>query len=274
MGNNIDTALYVVATPIGNLEDITLRAIDVLKNVDVIACEDTRNTSILLDKYNIKNNLISYHKFSENQKADVFIDYLEKDKSVALVTDAGTPLISDPGCILVQKVLEKNYKIVPIAGASAVITLLSAIPREKEDFKFIGFMPRVKNQIIETVSDNKYENLVFYESPLRLIETLEVISKEFPNKKIALGRELTKKFEEIKIGKINDIIEYYKYNTLKGEIAAMLYADKQTEEIDITDKIKKLKALNLKDKEIAQILSTLYNVNKNTVYKRCIESFI
>ena len=137
-----------MATPIGNLEDITLRAIDVLKNVDVIAAEDTRNTSVLLDKYNIKNNLVSYHKFSESQKTETFINYLKEGKSVALVSDAGTPLISDPGEVLVSKVIKEGFKVIPISGASAVITLLSAIPREKEDFKFIGFLPRVKNQII------------------------------------------------------------------------------------------------------------------------------
>ena len=271
MGNNIEIALYIVATPIGNLEDITLRAIDVLKNVDIIACEDTRNTSFLLDKYNIKNHLISYHKFSESQKCETFLNYLSEGKSVALVSDAGTPLISDPGEILVKKVLEEGFKVIPISGASAVITLLSAIPRESEDFKFIGFIPRVKNQIIETVSKNKSENLVFYESPNRLIETLEIIKEQYPNKKVAVGRELTKKFEEIKIGNISEIIEYYQNNTLKGEIVVMLYADNDNNEIDITEKIRKLKQLNLKDKEISQILSTLYDINKNIVYKKCLE---
>lgn len=270
MGNNLETALYVVATPIGNLEDITLRAIDVLKNVDIVACEDTRNTSILLDKYNIKNHLISYHKFSESQKTETFINYLQEGKSVALVSDAGTPLISDPGEILVKNVLERGFRVVPVCGASAVITLLSAIPRQKEDFKFIGFLPRVKNQIIEIISKNRFENLVFYESPMRLIETLETILKSYPNKKIAIGRELTKKFEEIKTGNIVEIIDYFKNNTLKGEIVAMLYADTEKEEIDLEDKIKKLKSLNLKNKEIAQIISALYDINKNAVYKRCI----
>ena len=271
MGNNIETALYIVATPIGNLEDITLRAIDVLKNVDIIAAEDTRNTSVLLDKYNIKSRLVSYHKFSESQKTETFINYLKEGKSIALVSDAGTPLISDPGEVLVNKALELNYKVIPISGACAIITLLSAIPRNREDFKFIGFLPRVKNQIVETVSKNKNENLIFYESPMRLIDTLKIISDIYPDKKIAIGRELTKKFEEIKIGTIPEIIDYYKNNTLKGEIAAMLYADNKDDEIDLDEKIKKLKELNLKDKEISQIISTLYNVNKNTVYKKCIE---
>jgi len=271
LANNIENALYVVATPIGNLDDITLRAIETLKQVDVIAAEDTRNTSVLLEKYGITTRLISYHKYSETSRCELFLSYLNEGKSIALVSDAGTPLISDPGAILVEAVLNAGFRVVPIVGASAVIGLLSAIPRKCEDFKFIGFLPRVKNQILEVISKNQYENLVFYESPNRLIETLETIAIEYPDKKVAIGRELTKKFEEIKVGKITEIIEYFKNNTLKGEIAGLLYKDEKQEEIDVSSKIKKLKTLNLKDKEIASIIATLYDVNKNQVYKKCLE---
>ncbi len=271
MANSIETALYVVATPIGNLDDITLRALDVLKNVDYIAAEDTRNTSILLEKYSISTKLISYHKFSETKKVDLFINYLKEGASVALVSDAGTPLISDPGEILVESVLNEGFKVIPISGASAVVTLLSAIPRKKESFKFIGFIPRVKNQITEIIDENNQENLVFYESPNRLIQTLNVINENLPNKKIAIGRELTKKFEEIKVDTVSNILEYYKNNTLKGEIVCMLYADDSEQKKDLTLEIKKLKSLNLKDKEIAKILSVLFNVNKNDVYNLCLK---
>lgn len=271
MANNLESALYIVATPIGNLGDITLRALEILKNVDVIAAEDTRNTSVLLEKYNIKTHLLSYHKYSENSRVELFLGYLAENKSIALVSDAGTPLISDPGEILVQAVINEGYKVVPVAGACAVTTLLSAIPRKDESFKFIGFMPRIKKQIIELVLKNKNENLVFYESPNRLIETLEAIYEQFPDKKIATGRELTKKFEEIKVDSISNIIEYYKNNTLKGEIAAMLYKSEDRDDIDIDEKIEKLKNLNFKDKEISLILSGLFDVNKNEVYKRCIK---
>lgn len=274
MANSIENALYIVATPIGNLDDITLRALDVLKSVDVIAAEDTRNTSVLLEKYNISTRLISYHKYSENARLELFLSYLQEGKSIALVSDAGTPLISDPGEILVETVINNGFKVIPIVGASAVIALLSSIPRNGEDFKFIGFLPKIKNKIIETVSKNRDENLVFYESPNRLIETLEIIENEFPSKKVAIGRELTKKFEEIKIGKISEIIEYYKNNTLKGEIAAMLYKDEIQQEFDLDDKIKKLKTLNLKDKEISSILAILYDVNKNQIYKKCLELWL
>lgn len=272
MANNIENALYVVATPIGNLDDITLRALDTLKNVDVIAAEDTRNTSVLLEKYSISTKLISYHKYSENSRLELFLGYLNEGKSIALVSDAGTPLISDPGAVLVEAVKNEGYKVIPIVGASAILALLSSIPRIDEDFKFIGFLPRVKNQIKEIISKNKNENLVFYESPNRLIETLEIIKEDYPNKKIALGRELTKKFEEIKVLSVVDMIEYYKNNILKGELALMLYKDDEKDEIDVSDKIKKLKKLNLKDKEISSILAVLYDLNKNQIYKECLKN--
>ena len=272
MANNIENALYVVATPIGNLDDITLRALDVLKNVDVIAAEDTRNTSVLLEKYSISTKLISYHKYSENSRLELFLGYLNEGKSIALVSDAGTPLISDPGAVLVEAVKNEGYKVIPIVGACAILALLSSIPRIDEDFKFIGFLPRVKNQIKEIISKNKNENLVFYESPNRLIETLEIIKEDYPNKKIAIGRELTKKFEEIKVLSVIDMIEYYKNNILKGELALMLYKDDEKNEMDVSDKIKKLKKLNLKDKEISSILAVLYDLNKNQIYKECLKN--
>ena len=263
-------ALYVVATPIGNLKDITLRALEVLKTVDVIACEDTRNTSVLMNKYSISTRLISYHKFSEAERSELFLNYLREGKSVAIVSDAGTPLISDPGNVLVKEVTKQGFKVVPVVGASAVIALLSAVDRKDEDFKFIGFLPRVKNQIIETISKNNLENLVFYESPNRLLETLITIASIYPDKKITIGRELTKKFEEIKTGTVADIVEYYKNNTLKGEIVALLHKS-SAETIELSDKIRKLKALNLKDKEIANILASLFDVKKNDVYKMCLD---
>ena len=270
MDNSLENALYIVATPIGNLGDITLRALEVLKSVDYIACEDTRNTSVLAEKYSIPTRLISYHKYSEFERLDLFLSYLREGKSIALVSDAGTPLISDPGNILVKEVINQGFKVIPVGGISACITLLSAVSRIGEDFKFIGFLPKTKNQIIEIISKNNQENLVFYESPNRLSETLEIIKENYPNKEITVGRELTKKFEEIKSGNITSVIEYYKNNILKGEIVCLLHKSEK-EKTDIDDKIKKLKSLNYKDKDISIILSNLFNVNKNEVYKRSLE---
>lgn len=273
--NNLENALYIVATPIGNLADITLRAIETLKQVDVIAAEDTRNTTVLLNKYSITTRLISYHKFSESSRVELFLNYLKEGKSIALVSDAGTPLICDPGSFLVKEVRSAGFKVIPIPGVSTITTLLSAVSKTGEDFKFVGFMPRQKNKIEQLVLDNKKENLVFYESPNRLIETLNAINEIRKEAKIAIGRELTKKFEEIKIDTAQNLIKYYTDNLLKGEIAAMILKeetlDDETNSIEITEKIEKLKKLNLKDKEIAAIIATLFNVNKNAVYKKCLE---
>ncbi len=271
MANSIISALYCVATPIGNLDDITLRALDVLKNVDIIAAEDTRTTQVLLNKYSITTKLLSYHKFSESSRVELFLNYLKEGKKIALVSDAGTPLISDPGNILVEAVIKEGFRVIPIPGPSAITTLLSAVSRQDEDFKFIGFIDRTKNKIKETIIKNNCENLVFYESPMRLKDTLNVILETYPNKKITIARELTKKFEQIITDNIKEVIEYYENNTLKGEIAVLLHKTVQENEVDIDEKIKKLKALKLKDKDISSVLSELYNVNRNLVYKKCLD---
>ncbi len=271
MDSSIELGLYVVATPIGNLKDITLRALEVLKKADIIAAEDTRQTSVLLDKYDIKTKLISYHKFNETARIELFLSYLRKNKSIALVSDAGTPLISDPGAVLVDAIKKEGFRVIPIVGPSAILALLSAIPRQDEDFKFIGFLPKNKNQISEIIEKNEQENLVFFESPKRITAALETIEKTCPDRKIAIGRELTKKFEEIKVDTIQNIIEYYKNNPLKGEFAVLLYKKEVKLDIGLDKKIKKLKELDLKDKQIASILAQLYDLNKNEVYKKCLE---
>ena len=230
---------YIVATPIGNLSDITFRAVEVLKNVDYIACEDTRVTKILAEKYALTAKLFDCHKFNETEKSQKILSLLNDGKSIALVSDAGTPCISDPGSKLVKILNDNNIKITSIPGACAVTTFLTYIPRENEEYAFIGFIPRVKKQQIEILNKYKYTNCVFYESPNRLIETLENIKEEFGNNKaIAIGRELTKVFEEIKIGTVENILKYYQENMLKGEIVAMVFASetKNIEDAEIKDR--------------------------------------
>lgn len=259
--------LFIVSTPIGNLSDITFRALEVLKTVDIIACEDTRNTKILCEKYDILTPLISYHKFSEAQKTTVLLDRLNAGDNAALVSDAGTPLISDPGVKLVESAREAGIDVVPVPGACAITALLSSIPRQNETFKFIGFLPRTEAQIENLVKTNKGENLVFYESPNRLMETLFAISKTQNGRKIAIGRELTKKFEEIKVDTVENLIEYYKSSVLKGEIACMLYAldNPEDECSDISDKIEILKKLKLSDKDITGVINSLYGLPRNKI---------
>lgn len=259
--------LFIVSTPIGNLADITFRAVETLKNVDIIACEDTRNTKILCEKYEILTPLTSYHKFSESQKTAVLLDRLKAGENAALVSDAGTPLISDPGVKLVEEARLAGIDVVPIVGASAILALLSSIPRRSEDFKFIGFLPRVSGQIENLVKSNRAENLVFYESPNRLIETLTVISKVQKGRKIAIGRELTKKFEEIKVDTVENLLEYFKANVLKGEIACMLYAleEKNEDETLILEKLELLKGLKLSDRDIVSVINSLYGLPRNRI---------
>lgn len=265
-----ETQVYIVATPIGNKSDFSFRAIDILKNVDIIACEDSRTSANLLQSYGISTKLVSYHKFNEKQRTQELVKLLDDGKKIALISDAGTPCISDPGRVLVQELFEHNIKITSVPGASAITTFLSMIPRKTEEFAFVGFLPRVKNQQLKIF--NKYLNTdcVFYESPLRLCETLDSIKDiRGIDAKIAVGRELTKKFEEVKVSTVGEIIEYYSENTLKGEIVCLLYAQDASDDtnIDITGSIKKLKSLDFSDKDISHILSSLYGLNKNKVYK-------
>ena len=263
MASQIETALYTVATPIGNLADITFRALEVLKSVDIIACEDTRITSRLCEKYEIKTRLISYHKFSENKRVELFLGYLNEGKSIALVSDAGTPLISDPGEILVKNVVEAGFRVIPICGASAVITLLQSVQRAGESFKFIGFMPRTAGQIEEIFLKNKTENLVFYESPNRIEETLKILAQLRPQAILSYGRELTKKFEEIKTAPVTDILENL---TQKGEFVCMVCAQ-QHEDIEnqIIEKASTLRSLRLCDKDIISVLCSFFDFPKNKV---------
>lgn len=259
--------LFIVSTPIGNLSDITFRAIEILKSVAVIACEDTRNTKILCEKYEIKTPLESCHKFSESKKCEFLINCLKGGQDVALVSDAGTPLISDPGVKLVSEARLEGINVVPIVGASAILALVASIPRRDETFKFIGFLPRGKAQIENLLNSNREENLVFYESPNRLIETLSTISKIGNTRKIAVGRELTKKFEEIKVDTVQNLLEYYNSHVLKGEIACMLYAlDKNSaEENKLSEQISTLKGLKLSDKDTVSVINSLYGTPRNKI---------
>jgi len=263
---------YIVATPIGNLEDITFRAVNILKKVDYIACEDTRVTKILADKYTLTAKLFDCHKFNEVEKSEKILSLLNNGKSVALVSDAGTPLISDPGSKLIKILRENDIKITSIPGASAVTTFLTYIPRISEEFAFIGFIPRTKKQQIEILNKYKYTNCIFYESPNRLMETLENIQDEFgSDTKIAIGRELTKVFEEVKIDKVSEIIKYYQTNTLKGEIVALVFASDigNIDEDEIKQKISLLEK-DFSKKDISIIISKLYGINKNKIYKMMI----
>lgn len=219
---------YVVATPIGNLGDITLRAIETLKNVDLILCEDTRVTKKLLDKYEIKKPTMSYHAQSKLAKVDKIFALLEEGKDLALVSDAGTPGISDPGAMLVSKIKEElsdTIQVIPIPGASAIITALSASGLPTHEFTFLGFLPHKKGRetLFKEIAEAK-RTFAFYESPHRILKTLESLNKFCPKKKVCIARELTKIYEEIKTGTPKEILEYLEKNPVKqkGEFTVLI----------------------------------------------------
>lgn len=261
---------YVIPTPIGNIQDITLRAIDVLKSVDFVACEDTRTTQKILNHYDIKTKPVSYHKYNERERVGFFLSELKNGKKIALVSDAGTPMICDPGSVIIQELIKNGFSVTSLPGACAVTTFLSQIPRDSEEFTFIGFISRVEVQIKQLCQEYSAQNLVFYDSPERILKTLKIIQGTRGDIQIALGRELSKLFEEVKVGKITELLEYYK-DGIKGEIVCMIYADKDAQDKELDYKIKELKLKGFRDKEISVILSTLFNLNKNEVYKRSLK---
>ena len=205
MGN-----LYVIATPIGNKDDISKRAIELLKSSDIILCEDTRNSSNLLNMLNIKNKLVSYHKFNEEKRSKEIINILKEGKNISLITDAGTPCISDPGSILVKKCIEENIDVYGIPGSSAVITALCVSGLTISNFAFYGFLERKKNSQqdhLKIINENDIEIVVFYESPKRIIETLININEVMNNPYIVVLNDLTKKFERKYYGYTKDVIK-------------------------------------------------------------------
>jgi 16S rRNA (cytidine1402-2'-O)-methyltransferase len=221
--------LYIIATPIGNLADITYRAVETLKKVDFVACEDTRRAKILLDHYKIIKPLISYHQHSKLTKTDFIIKELLSGKTVALISDAGTPGISDPGGVLANSAWENEIKVVPIPGASAVTSLLSVSGWPTDEFVFLGFLPKKKGRqtLLKSFLREK-RPIVFFESALRFKDTLLDI-KEFSgeNWEILMGRELTKLFEEIKRENINKMIEWIDERSIKGEVVVCIRQTKE-----------------------------------------------
>jgi len=229
---------YVVATPIGNMGDITFRAVETLKSVDLILCEDTRETKKILQKYNINTPTMSYHAQSKLSKVDKIFSLLKEGKDLALVSDAGTPAISDPGAMLVSKIKEKfntslrqdlsddDVYVIPIPGPSAVIAALSACGLPTHEFTFLGFLPHKKGRetLFKEISESK-RTMVFYESPHRILKTLKSLQKFCPNKKVCLAREITKIYEEFKTGSPSKLLEYLTKNPIKqkGEFTVLVF---------------------------------------------------
>lgn len=262
---------YIVPTPIGNLGDITYRAVEVLNSVDLIACEDSRVTQKLLNHFNIKTKCVSYHKYNEKERVDQIINFLSQGNKMALVSDAGTPLVCDPGSIIVKELRNRGFRITALSGANAITTFLSQISKKGESFVFIGFMPKIQTQIEQIVKNYEHENLVFYESPNRILNTLKIIKNIRPNTKIAIGRELTKMFEEIIVDDIDNVIQRFENDAAKGEFVVMLFLEEQNMENSLLNKnVKLLQDKGFSAKDISVILSELYGINKNIIYKSAI----
>jgi len=218
--------LYIVATPIGNLEDLTKRALRILSEVNLILCEDTRVTKKLLDYYNINNKVLSYHQHSKLKKIEYIIQLLKEGKNLALVSDAGTPGISDPGGRLLSKInetLENKVKVVPVPGASAISTAASISEFPMDKFLFLGFPPSKKKRkkFFEEIINSKYP-VIFYESPHRIIKTLEELKEKDKRLGIMVARELTKKFETVHKGSIEKVIKNVKNDEIKGEFVVIV----------------------------------------------------
>lgn len=267
--------LYVVATPIGNLDDITKRALDTLNSVDLIACEDTRTSSILLKHFGIVKKLISYHKFNEKGKSNSLVDDLINGKNIALISDAGCPCISDPGSILVHEAIMNNIEVIAIPGASATITSLMCSGMDTASFSFYGFLDRENKKMVDELEKIKNDSCniaIIYESPKRIVKTLQKIGEVLNNPRVCLCNDLTKKFEKKYYGKVSEVLkelgnnpnsELGEYVLLIENHKEIIDEDEYSYEALIIDEMVKN---NLTMKDAIKRVSEKYKIGKNIVY--------
>ena len=269
--------LYLVATPIGNLEDITLRAIRILKEVDLIAAEDTRNTLKLLNHFDIKKPLVSYHRHNEEVKVDNLIEKLKNGENIAVVSDAGTPGISDPGEVIVKEAIKNNIKVIPIPGACAAINALISSGLDTTEFTFLGFLPINKKLRKEKLNEikNETKTTIIYEAPHKLKNTLQDLIDILEERKVVLARELTKIHEEFIRGNIRDIIS--KSENLKGEMIILIEGSQKQEtenslnNLSLEEHFEYYKKQGLEKKEIIKNIARDRGVNKNEIYMNFIK---
>ena len=271
MGEVIQNALYIVATPIGNLSDISYRAVDVLGGVDLIACEDTRNSAKLLDNYNIATKTISYHDHNGEMTRPKILDALQNGKSVALISDAGSPLVNDPGYKLVNYISENGFNVIPIPGANSPITAIMGAGLPSDIFTFRGFLPTKKNALVNELKslNDTMGTIIYFESPKRIRTTITELKNIHPNSDVVIARELTKKFEQFircyasdcDVEKIPEKGEF----VLLINIPKAEYTDEQIDELILQS----LKTMSVKDTAVAVALQT--GKPKNQIYSRVIE---
>ena len=275
--------LYICGTPIGNLEDITLRALKILKKVKLIAAEDTRHTKKLLNHYQINTKVTSYYEYNKFKKAPYLVEVLKNGQNIALVSDAGMPGISDPGYVLVNLALKNNIKIIPVPGVSALLTALvvSGLPTDK--FVFEGFLPRKikeRKRYFRSI-ENEERTVIFYETPHRLKRALKDMLEIWGDREIVIARELTKKYEEIIRGKLSQVLTEISTKEIKGEITLIVQGGikkKENDNIDflikeciIEEYLNKLKNQGYSNKDIIKITQEKLNIPKNLIYKKLLE---
>ena len=275
MENEVQGELYIVATPIGNLEDITLRAVKILKQVDLVAAEDTRHTLKLLNHLEISKPLISYHRHNEEVKSDILIEELKKGKKIALVSDAGTPGICDPGEEIIKRCIENDINVIPIPGACAMINALICSGIDTKEFTFLGFLPlNKKNRKLKLEEiKNMNKTIILYEAPHKLLKTLQDLKEILKERKVVVAREITKIHEEFIRKDLNELIEMAK--DIKGEIIIIIEANKEEKEKDINklsleEHYEFYQNKGLDKKEIIKKIAKDRNVNKNEIYKQFI----
>ena len=262
--------LYLVPTPIGNLGDFTFRAVEVLNQVEVIFSEDTRVTINLLNHYNIKKKLIAFHKFNEKQKVGVVLSYLEDGKSVAIVSDRGTPVLSDPGEICTKKVIEKGYNVVSLPGATAAIPAITASGLDSSKFIFYGFLnskSSKRKKELEFLKNNKM-TIIFYEAPHRIMEMLADLKEVFGNRNISISREISKKFEEIYRATISEVMNML--TEIKGEFVIVVEGNKDVvsfDDITIKEHVNMYMEDGLTEKEAIKKVAKERNMSKSDIYK-------
>ncbi len=281
--NETKGILYICGTPIGNLEDITLRALRILKKVELIAAEDTRRTKKLLNHYQIDTKATSYHEYNKFKKAPYLVEILKNGQDIALVSDAGMPGISDPGYVLIDLALKSNIIIIPIPGVSALITALvvSGLPIDK--FVFEGFLPRKikeRKRYFRSI-ENEERTVIFYETPHRLKRALKDMLEVWGDRKIVIARELTKIFEEIIRGKLSQVLTEISTKEIKGEITLVVQGGikkKEKDKIDflkneyiMQEYLKKLKNQGYSNKDIIKIAQEKLDIPKNLIYKKLLE---
>lgn len=269
--------LYIVATPIGNLEDITFRAVRILKQVDIIACEDTRHTGKLLSRYEINTRLTSYHEHNEEEKSEQLLSELLSSSEIAVISDAGTPMISDPGFRLIHLAIENNVEVISIPGASSLLTALTSSGLAVDKFCYMGFPPRTEKKLGEFLAGiAKYSHtIVVFESARRTAKTLKSVLTNMGDRRIAICREMTKLHEEVLRGNVSELLDIIgKREDLKGEVTLVIEGYRGDGEEssslnlkNIENRLKSLKKLGLSLKDAVKVTNEDYEVQKNKIYE-------